>query len=58
MLCNKCLITMHEKNQEAGGESNDKYYHSWMMLVCPACGREVIEDYEVIVKKEGKIKSE
>ena len=44
---------MHQKDKEGGGQSLDNYYESWMMLVCPVCGREVREFYSATVVKKG-----
>ena len=54
MICPKCLIQMHQHNQEGGGVSEDEKYETWEIKICPSCGRKVKEYYSVTVVNENK----
>lgn len=54
MICNKCMVQMHQKDQIGGGRAEENEYTTWELKECPACGRSVIEYYAAIkVTDEG-----
>lgn len=55
MICPTCLIQMHQKGKEGGGESTDERYYTWEMKECPSCGRLVRESYIAEVVTDGKV---
>lgn len=48
MLCNKCMVQMHQKDKIGGGTSEEIKYTTWELKECPACGRVVVEYYAAI----------
>lgn len=66
MLCNVCMVQMHQKDKIGGGRAEETEYTTWEFKECPACGRKVIEYYaaievtaseEVIIKEVIKLKT-
>lgn len=49
MICNRCLVQMHQQEKIGGGRADDQEYTTWEFKVCPSCGRKVIEYYAAVV---------
>lgn len=65
MICNKCLVQMHQKDKIGGGRAEEMEYTTWEFKECPTCGRKVVEYYaavevssseEIIIKETIKLK--
>ena len=45
MMCPKCMVQMHQKNERGGGRAEEDYYETWTIQECPACGANYKEFY-------------